>query len=170
MLRRKTASVEADPLSRGAALGAVFSLEAGHGLAEDDLARALALLSSLVPARVGDALSGLVALAREVLVQEPAFVAGLDRLVRALDDDDFVLALPAMRAAFAWLPTRERGDLAQHVLRLHDAGHLSRSALTGRLQGAPAEAIAAATALEKRVQQQLAGWGVLPAAVDGASA
>ncbi|NZA25469.1 hypothetical protein H0E84_03660 [Luteimonas sp. SJ-92] len=170
VLRRKVSSVESDPLSRGAALGTVLSLEAGHSPTDGDLANALDLLSTLVPARMGDALSGLVALARDVLAQEEAFVAGLDRLVQRLDEGDFVLALPAMRAAFAWLPTRERGQLAQHVLQLHDAEHLPRRVLTQRLQGASAEAMAAATAVEQRVQQQLAAWGVLSPTVDGTCA
>src|SRR5690606_22008150 len=117
----------------------------------------------LAPARVGDALSGLLALAREVLVARPAFVAGLDRLVQALDDADFVLALPALRGAFAWLPARERGELARSLLHLHDAGHLSQRELTGSLRGVAAEALAAASAAEARVVRELAGWGVFGA-------
>ena len=160
VLRRKAADAESDPLGRGAALGALYSLDAAGadpgGVAVDPLD----LLSSLTPARIGDALSGLVALAREVLVHEPVFVAGLDRLVQGLDDADFVLALPAMREAFAWLPTRERGGLARSVLQHHDAAHLPHSALTAGLHGVPAEAVAAAAAAEARVAQALAEWGV----------
>jgi hypothetical protein len=160
VLKRKASSIESDPLSRGAALGALFSLEAGHGDANDDIVQALRLLASLTPSRIGDALAGLVALARDALAQEPAFIEGLDGVVQALDDGDFVLALPAMRAAFAWLPTRERGGLAQQVLRLHNAEHLSQRALTQPLQGGSAEAIAAAGIAEQRALERLAAWGL----------
>ncbi len=163
VLRRKAASAQADPLSRGAALGALFSVETDRPDVGDDIAQSLQLLASLPPARVGDALTGLVALARDALAQEPAFVAGLDRLVQTFDDADFVLALPAMRAAFAWLPTRERGELAQRVLRLHDAEHLSRRALTQPLRGGSAETLLAAALLEQRVLDRLAAWGIASA-------
>jgi hypothetical protein len=167
VLKRKASSAVADPVSRGAALGALFSLETAQAEASDDVAQALRLLGSLPPSRIGDALAGLVALTRESLAQEPAFVAGLDGVVQALDDGDFVLALPAMRAAFAWLPTRERGELAQQVLRVHDAERLSRRALTQPLPGGSAEALAEARLTEQRVLEQLAAWGVVLEPVGG---
>jgi hypothetical protein len=139
----------------------LFSLEIGHAEASDDVVQSLQLLASLPPSRIGDALAGLVALARDALAHEPAFVTGLDGVVQALDDGDFVLALPAMRAAFAWLPARERGELAQQVLRVHDAEHLSRRALTQPLQGGSPEAIATASLIEQRVLDLLAVWGVV---------
>jgi len=89
----------------------------------------------------------MLALARETLSSEPAFAAGMDRTVQALDNADFVRAMPSLRAAFAWLPPQERGRLADQVLTLHDATHLSRRALTARREGEAApEALAAARA------------------------
>jgi len=119
------------------------------------------LLHSLPAPVLGDALTGLLALAREQLASEPAFVAGMDRTVQALDNADFVRAMPSLRAAFAWLPPQERGLLADQVLSLHDATHLSRRALTAHRSGeAPPEQLAEARRVEDAVFARLAAWGV----------
>ncbi|MFS2056220.1 DUF5682 family protein, partial [Variovorax sp. CT11-76] len=78
------------------------------------------LLHAMPAPVLGDALTGLLALARETLSSEPAFAAGMDLTVQALDNADFVRAMPSLRAAFAWLPPQERGRLADQVLALHD--------------------------------------------------
>jgi hypothetical protein len=162
--QRKAADPGAAPVSRGAALGATLSLagridHAQH--ADDGVAEAMALLHSLPAPVLGDALTGLLALAREVLASEPAFVAGMDRTVQALDNADFVRAMPSLRAAFAWLPPRERGLLADQVLTLHDATHLSRRALTAHHAGdAAPEQLAEARRVEDAVLARLAAWGV----------
>ena len=160
---RKLADQRSAPVSRGAALGGLVSLNAGRSTATgEEIVQALALLGELPPARVGDALSGMLALAREELVQEAHFVAGLDAMVTSLDDVDFVLALPAMRNAFGWLPPQERGLLADAVLAKHQAGHLPRRALTSSLGGADAEDMARAALLEQAALRKLASWGLLP--------
>lgn len=178
--RRKAADPQAAPVSRGAALGAVLALAGstsaagGEGGASDGdgaadggthpgsgVPEAMDLLGAMTAATLGDALAGLLALAREVLATEPAFAAAMDRRVRALDDDTFVQALPALRAAFAWLPPRERGDLAGQVLALHGAQHLPRRALTAAQAGGfAAEDIARARAAEAAAAAQLAVWGI----------
>lgn len=168
--QRKAADPQAAPVSRGAALGAVLALSGrlGGGSEGDDaiapeagVAEAMGLLATMTAATLGDALAGLLALAREALATEPAFAAGMDRRIQALDDDDFVLALPALRAAFAWLPPRERGQLAGQVLSLHGARHLPRSALMAATPGAlPPEAMARARAGEAAAAARLAAWGI----------
>lgn len=163
--QRKAADTGAAPVSRGAALGATLSLagriadaqtHSDHGVSE-----AMQLLHSLPAPVLGDALTGLLALARETLSSEPAFVAGMDRTVQALDNADFVRAMPSLRAAFAWLPPQERGLLADQVLALHDATHLSRRALTAHRTGEAApEQLAEARRVEDAVLARLAAWGV----------
>lgn len=163
--QRKAADTSAAPVSRGAALGATLSLagriadaqtHSDHGVSE-----AMQLLHSLPAPVLGDALTGLLALARETLSSEPAFVAGMDRTVQALDNADFVRAMPSLRAAFAWLPPQERGLLADQVLALHDATHLSRRALTAHRTGEAApEQLAEARRVEDAVLARLAAWGV----------
>ncbi|CAG9263507.1 hypothetical protein BCEP4_2980003 [Burkholderia cepacia] len=105
----------------------------------------------------------MLALARETLASAPAFVAGMDATIRALDDADFVLALPGLRSAFAWLPPRERGQLADQVLALHDATHLSRRVLTERhADDASPEEAAHAARIEAQVLGRLRRWGLTP--------
>ncbi|QNK65230.1 DUF5682 family protein [Variovorax sp. PAMC26660] len=162
--QRKAADASAAPVSRGAALGATLSLagRAAHAQPHDaGVNEAMQLLHSLPAPVLGDALTGLLALARETLSSEPAFVAGMDRTVQALDNADFVRAMPSLRAAFAWLPPQERGLLAEQVLKLHDAAHLSRRALTATHSGEAApEALAQARMVEDAVLARLAAWGV----------
>ncbi|GHU07325.1 hypothetical protein FACS1894158_15460 [Betaproteobacteria bacterium] len=153
--QRKAADAASAPLSRGAALGATLHLSARS--AQDD---ALQLLRALPVSGLGDALSGLLALAREALLAEPDFAAGLDAIVRALDNADFVTALPAMRDAFSWLPARERGALAEQILTLHDATHLSPRALTARLQEVGPEDAARARLAEDAASRRLTEWGL----------
>jgi hypothetical protein len=169
---RKAHDATAAPLSRGAALGALVSLpqltDIPNGANETfDTATALALLGTQAPEALGDALSGLLALAREQIAEDPAFVRGVDALIVAFDDDDFVQALPALRAAFAWLPARERGRLASAVLRLHGSAHLPQNVLTAALpMDVDATAIARATRRERGIWENLQRWGVLPAATE----
>lgn len=160
--RRKLADQRSAPVSRGAALGGLVSLNAGRSAGTGEaIVQALALLGEIPPAQVGDALSGMLALARDELVQEAHFVAGLDALVKSLDDLDFVLALPTMRNAFGWLPPQERGLLADAVLAQHNAGHLPRRALTAHFAGADAEDLAKAALLEQAALRKLASWGLV---------
>lgn len=153
--RRVAASTDAAPVSRGAALGLLLAVD------DDPDAGPLAsgLLASLPPALVGDALAGLLALARQHLYDDARFLTALDALVRTLDDADFVLALPAMRAAFTWLPTQERGALAGDVLKLHDASHRAQRSLTAPLAAAPG-LLAHHDALERAAIERLALWGI----------
>ncbi len=160
---RKLRDPAAAALSRGAALGAILSLPQLAGPDGDafDLSAALALLNGLAADALGDALSGLLALAREQIAQEPVFVEGMDALVAALDDEDFLRALPALRGAFAWLPPRERGRLATLLLRLHEATHLSPRALTAALPtDVDARDIAQAARREREVCARLQFWGL----------
>lgn len=159
--QRKAADPAAAPVSRGAALGASLSLAARGVESGADVEDAMALLGAMPAPVLGDALTGLLALARETLSSEPAFAAGMDRRVQALDNADFVLALPSLRAAFAWLPPQERGALADQVLVLHDAKGVSRRALTQPFTAeAPSEAWAAAHAAESTALAVLQAWGI----------
>jgi hypothetical protein len=158
--QRKASSTDADPLSRGAALGALLSLNDAQPDTASPLAQPLALLATLAANKMGDALGGLIALARHQLTQDLTFVDGLNQLVTALDDEDFLLALPAMRGAFAWLPPRERGEFARQILELHQAGHLPVSSLNREITAAAPQEIAAMQQAEKRALEILGQWGL----------
>lgn len=160
VLQRKSASADADPLSRGAALGASLSLNNTQPDTASLITQPLALLATLEANKMGDALSGLIALARHQLTQDLTFINGLNQMVTALDDEDFLLALPAMRGAFSWLPPRERGEFARQILQLHQAEHLPAWSLNrDDLLTAPQE-IAAMQQVEKRALETLAQWGL----------
>jgi hypothetical protein len=160
VFERKAASRASAPVSRGAALGAVISLRPHLYVGAPAAGLALQVLDSLAPAHLGDAVSGLLALARDALLHDTHFVAGLDARIQRFDDHDFVIALPALRAAFGWLPTRERGDLAGQVLALHDAQHLSRHELVARHGAWAAADVAAHRLAEQEAINALAAWGV----------
>jgi len=157
--QRKAADHAAAPLSRGAALGALL-----HFSANTDSQAALHLLCSLPSAHLGDALTGLLALARETLATDSAFIVGINQLVQALDNADFVQALPAMRQAFAWLPAQERGTLAEQIVTLYsgkDAVAVSARSLLHTFPAAvSAEDWAAAEAAEHAALTALQVWGL----------
>jgi len=166
---RVLANVQAAPVSRGAALGALIGLaERVEGAQPVAAIQATTLLQQFAPAQVGDALAGLLALARDQLASEDSFTAGLDALVQGLVGEDFVIALPALRAAFAWLPPRERGGLATRLLHLHGATHLSSRQLIAAQAGEadPADRARAALA-EREVLAALMQWGLAPTAEVG---
>ena len=160
VLTRKAADPASDPVSRGGALGALAELAPllDPAVIGDVSARALDLVRGVPAARVGDALGGLIRVGRESLIGSPEFLAGVDAVLRGLSGEDFVLGLPGLRGAFAWLPPTERGRLADEVLRLHGRGG-GRWQLTGRLDGDP-QAVAAAQAAEQRAAAELARWGL----------
>jgi hypothetical protein len=169
--QRKLRDAQSDPVSRGAALGALVSLadrfdmgaiDAGASGSQDWAEQALALLGALPTGALGDALAGLLALARHALERSAGFVQGLDGLVQGLSDHDFVLALPAMRGAFAWLPARERGQFAQQVAGLHGKdGPGDWRQLLARLPS-DGDALAQAQAMrdEAAALARLRHWGV----------
>jgi len=163
--QRKARDPAAAALSRGAALGATVHLAARSASSHADAANvadAMQLLHALPAPILGDALTGLLALARDTLTSEPAFAAGLDHRVQALDDADFVQALPGLRAAFAWLPPQERGALAEQIVALHgNTAGISRRTLTAAFsKDIPAEQWAATQASEAAVLGGLQVWGI----------
>lgn len=80
------------------------------------------------PSRLGDFLGGLFALARESLATETVMTELLTSLVADWRTDEFLVALPALRQAFAWFPPRERVTFARMVLRHHGLGELDTEA------------------------------------------
>lgn len=158
VLERRFRAADASALSRGAALGALIRLE--HPSA--DAEAALALLAALPPARLGEALHGLIALARHQLATHPSFVAGFNQQLMQLADDQFIAALPDLRAALAWLPPRERAALARQVLAHYQLSHLPEHLL----QTPQPDACAPAVFLRHQQQEQravaaLRAWGIL---------
>ncbi len=155
LLERRSQAIHAPALDRGAALGALMRLEHPNASAE----AALTMLAQLSPAQSGEALHGLLALARHQLACQPAFIAGFSSHLNQLSNDDFINALPDLRAAMAWLPPRERGTLAHQVFEHYQLAQLPVSALQMPLH-CPPQAIAHHQQLEQQALASLQHWGV----------
>lgn len=113
------------------------------------------------PDRLGDFLAGLFALARETISKSDAVLAAIDMLVAGWTDDELLIALPAMRDAFAWFPPREREDLARRILTAagFDLKSANNAAKSWMRQTTPPLNQAAAMMLEQRVIARLAHYG-----------
>lgn len=75
-----------------------------------------AVRGAFVAASAGDWLAGLFALAREEVLHDERVVAVLDELLSGMSAEDFLVALPALRQAFAFFPPREREAIAGRLL------------------------------------------------------
>ncbi|NHQ84749.1 hypothetical protein HA050_01275 [Iodobacter sp. HSC-16F04] len=155
---RKARHPQAAAVSRGAALGCLLSV--GHEQNASEIHAAITLLAGLPANALGDALQGLLALARHELIDAEGFISTLNQLICQFDDEDFVQALPALRAAFAWLPSLERGHLARQILQLHHSP-LSQSSLTAVPCNIAPELFAANQQKEKQAISKLQQWGCI---------
>ncbi|MFG1613636.1 DUF5682 family protein [Nonomuraea wenchangensis] len=151
---RVAACRDAPPDLRGAALGLAWSLR-GH--AAGDPGRAVR--GAFVPATAGDWLAGLFALAREEVLHTAGVLELLDELVAAMADDDFLVALPALRQAFGFFPPRERHLIATRLTGLRGGGTSPWDLM--RLDAAP-ELVAAGMALDERADAALRREGLIP--------
>ncbi|QFU93238.1 DUF5682 family protein [Amycolatopsis sp. YIM 10] len=106
--RRIAADPGAPPDLRGAAFGLVWA----SGEAGDPV---LAIPGG--PRTAGDWLAGLFALARAQVLAGSQVLDVLDDLVSGMGDEDFLIALPALRQAFAYFPPYERRQLAAALRR-----------------------------------------------------
>ncbi|WP_207401174.1 DUF5682 family protein, partial [Actinomadura roseirufa] len=148
--------------------GAAFGLARALGDTGDP---GRAIRGAAAPGTFGDWLAGLFALARQEVLEPGAAVLGvLDDLVTALDGDDFLVALPALRQAFEFFPPRERETIARGLLERRGLRGSARGLL--RVQADPL-VLAEARALEERVDRALAAAGLTSAdsaGADGAGA
>jgi Family of unknown function (DUF5682) len=140
------------PALRGAALGVAY---AHGGLGDADAARDEVLATTrAMPPRdaLGDFLYGLFSCARALATESDAIVRAVHIALDAVGHEDFLVALPPLRAAFGWFPPRERGAIAEHVARLLGLNTAQRLQLMSLREGAGALLDA------KRVQAQAMQW------------
>ena len=64
-------------------------------------------------------LQGLFYTARDLLLADPDFLPQIDRLLCALEDDDFTRLLPELRLAFSYFVPTETDRLAKRAATLH---------------------------------------------------
>lgn len=159
VFERRLADPRAPPAIRGAALGALWSLSRFSDEASAEAAALRAIRAAALPATLGDFLAGLFLLAREQVVRAPPVTAMLDEVLRELPQDDFLIALPALRLAFGFFPPREKEGIARSVLSLHGKDPTGARELL-RLEVDP-KVVVAGAALDDEVEQVLARFGLL---------
>lgn len=118
VMARRAADVDAPPPIRGAAFGFVWSV-AG---VVDPTDATRAVKSAGKPETLGDFLAGLFALAREEIVNSPELLHVVDGLISPMTREEFLIAIPSLRMAFAWFPPREKEQIARMVLAHHSGG------------------------------------------------
>ncbi len=121
---RRVHDAGAPPAVRGAALGFLWSTRVDEDAPPDageegDEARAIAAMRALArPETLGDFLGGVFSLAREEVVRARRLLEAIDTSVTGFLRQDFLIALPALRQAFAYFPPRERLAIAEAVLEI----------------------------------------------------
>jgi hypothetical protein len=154
VMRRIAADPQAPPDLRGAAAGFGWSLGT-----EVDPVRAVR--GAATPKRLGDWLAGLFALAREEVLaadRHDGVLAAVDSLLGPMSEHEFLIALPALRQAFAFFPPRERETIARHLLARRGLSGSGRSLV--RPEAEPM-AIARAHALDAYVDALLVREGLI---------
>ncbi len=104
---RVVAAAAATPLLRGACVGILWTIRRASPDAVIALLRELAGL----PDRLGEALGGIFATAREAVRREAGLLEAIDGAIARWDDAQFLRALPAMRLAFTFFTPREKHHL-----------------------------------------------------------
>ena len=110
---RRAVATTAPPAVRGATLGAFWSLTPDDRAASERIA--LSSVGGMPVATLGDFLAGMFVTAREELLGSPLFDA-VDLRLSVLTEDDFRVALPAVRQAFSFFPPAERLEIARRVV------------------------------------------------------
>lgn len=153
-LARLARSPARPPALRGAALGVAWQ----HGaLAGDDTTSArdevMAITRSMPPRdALGDFLYGLFSCARAQASENDDMVRAIHAAIDVMGVEDFLVALPSLRAALGWFPPRERGALAAHVARLLGLSSGQQQRLLRLREGAGALLDA------RRVEAQALAW------------
>ena len=88
-------------------------------LGDDASGQVLAVVRAIPPRdALGDFLYGLFSCARALATGSDEIVAAVHEALEAMSNEDFLVAVPQLRAAFTWFPPRERSSIAARVARL----------------------------------------------------
>ncbi|QEG41469.1 DUF5682 family protein [Roseimaritima ulvae] len=151
VLARVQADRHKPPQLRGGAAGMLWGL----GTATDDSVLADLLYFS-DPDQLGDFLSGLFSLARELVQRHPQLVQSIDQVLLQYGAEDFQTALPALRLAFTSFTPREK----HHMLAtLFDSLGLTSIQPLSPLQ-VDEQTMLEATAIEDRIFEAIEKYGL----------
>jgi hypothetical protein len=152
---RLARSAAKPPALRGAALGVACQHDA---VARDEVTA----ITRAMPPRdaLGDFLYGLFSCARALASESDGIVRAIHAAIDGMGVEDFLVALPSLRAALGWFPPRERGALAAHVARILGLSAGQQQRLMRLREGADALLDA------RRVEAQALAWareiGLMP--------
>lgn len=136
---------------RGAAVGALWALGAADA---EQVGADLRLFSD--PNQLGDFLTGLFCLGREVAQRRPELVKAIDSALMSFTGDDFLHALPSLRLAFTYFTPREK----HHMLTtLFESQGIQEEQPLEALEVDAATA-AAALALEEKLFEAMEKYGL----------
>jgi hypothetical protein len=152
VLSRVSSDRSQGPALRGASIGALWVL----GSADAERVRSeLRLFAN--PDHLGDFLTGLFALARELAQRELKLILAIDDAMGAFAAEDFLTALPSLRLAFTFFTPREKHHLASSLLEA--LGMTEQESTRAALEVLPQDA-ARALAIESRLFAALARYGL----------
>lgn len=160
VMLRRAVDAEAPPAIRGAAIGFLWSTGGyeSTGAAEVHALggfRGVARVSSL-----GDFLSGLFILARDEVVRSNSLLESIDGTLSEMGPDDFLVALPSLRMAFAFFPPLEREGIARTVLEMHQGTATDSEARAFLRTQVPVEVVAEGAALELALDKLMKQYGL----------
>jgi len=147
--------VEADPRKppqlRGAAVGILWTI----GQASPDRVLSQLMLFSQ-PDQLGDFLTGLFALAREVAQRHPQLVQAIDRALLEFAPEQFHETLPSLRLAFTYFTPREKHYMLTTLFQALGFKQVQPLAALA----VDEQTAAAALALEERIFAAVARYGL----------
>ncbi|MCU0548610.1 MAG: DUF5682 family protein [Leptolyngbya sp. Prado105] len=136
------------PILRGATIGALWILdEASTECVLVDLGHVSH------PDHLGDFLTGLFSIAREIVQRSSRLLEQIDQMVAQFDEDAFLEALPALRLAFTYFTPREKHILSQSLVEFWNV----TAAVPLESSAVP---LARAKALESRLKSTIEHYGL----------
>ncbi len=163
---RRALDPEAPPAIRGGCLGALWSLQDGSPTpawstpsGEPPERLALRGLRTVRRDLLGEFLAGLFALAREASLRSEPLLEALDATLAELEDETFLVALPALRLAFSYFPPLEREVLARFVSARHGDPSAAGVRDLLRVSTSPVD-FAAGSRLDARVAEVAQRYGL----------
>lgn len=115
------------PALHGAALGLLYGADPDWKREIDAAVRGYLQGTPGMLAQSAAFLQGLFYTARDLLLVDPGFLPQIDRLLCALEDEEFTRLLPELRLAFSYFAPTETDRLARRAAALHGApGSLRR--------------------------------------------
>ena len=151
VLARVQSDIHKPPQVRGGAAGILWSIGAASA---DSVRDDMHLFSS--PVQLGDYLSGLFALAREVAQRNPLLVNAIDAILLQFDGEQFQTALPALRLAFTSFSPREKHYL---LSTLFESLGIMQSTVSNRV-AADVTSATEALAIEDQIFEAIAKYGL----------